>query len=82
VWAPEPILLTAYGVTRAAPAAVATPELFLLRWRFGTRPNPTMEDLAQRARPTELVIGRDKMEYSIGQWRLITANMQRMTCTS
>ncbi len=34
---PEPVLVTTYGVEKAAPVAAATPELPLLRWRFDTR---------------------------------------------
>jgi hypothetical protein len=56
-------LLAAYGVPKAAPATVAAPELPLLRWRFRTRPNLTMGDLAQQARLTKLVISRDNRKY-------------------
>jgi hypothetical protein len=63
VRAPELLLLAAYGVTQVAPAAAAAPELPLLRWRFRMRPTLTMVDLAQQAGQTELVLGRDNMEY-------------------
>jgi hypothetical protein len=60
---PDPILVAAYGVSEAAPAAEAAPELPLLRERFNVRPSLTKRELAQRAGPIELVIGRDYMQY-------------------
>jgi hypothetical protein len=72
VRAPEPLLLAAYGVTKAAPAAVAAPELPLLTWRFRTRLNLAMGDLALRARPTELVIRRDNRGY----WPMVSNHSQ------
>jgi hypothetical protein len=59
----ERLLVGAYGVTQAALAAVAAPELPLLRWRFGTKPCLPMKDLAQQAGPTELVLSKDSMQY-------------------
>ncbi len=59
---PDPILVAAYGVSEAAPAAEAAPELPLLRERFEVRPSLTMGELAQRAGPAKLVIGRDYMQ--------------------
>jgi hypothetical protein len=60
---PEPYLVAAYGVGEAAPAAVAAPELPLLRERFGVRPTLIMGDLAQKAGPIDLVIARDYRQY-------------------
>jgi hypothetical protein len=56
-------LLVAYGVSQVAPTTEDAPELPLLRGRFNTRPSLIMGDLAQRAGPTKLFIGRDYMEY-------------------
>jgi hypothetical protein len=60
---PAPLLVVAYGVSEAAPATEAAQELPLLRKRFNVWPSLTMGDLAQRAGPIELVIGRDYMLY-------------------
>jgi hypothetical protein len=60
---PGPILVAAYGVSEAAPAADAAPELPLLRERFAVRPSLTKGELAQRASPIELVIARYDMQY-------------------
>jgi hypothetical protein len=57
---PATFFVAAYGVSKAAQAA---PELPLLRERFNVRPSLTKGDLAQRAGPIELVIGRDNMQY-------------------
>ena len=67
---PDPILVAAYGVSEAAPAAKA-PELPLLRERFNVRPSLTKGELAQRTGPIELVIGSDTC--SIGPGRLLAA---------
>ncbi len=61
--APEPYLVAAYGVKEVAQSAEAAPELPLLRGRFKMRPTLTMEDLAQKAGPIELVIARDYRQY-------------------
>jgi hypothetical protein len=50
---PTPILVAAYGVSEAAPAAEAAPELPLLRKRFNVRPSLPMGELAQRAGPID-----------------------------
>ncbi len=60
---PAPFLVAAYGVSEVAPAVEAAPELPLLRERFNVRPSLTKKELAQRAGPIELVIGRDYMQY-------------------
>jgi hypothetical protein len=60
---PDPILVAAYGVSEAAPAADAAPELPLLPERFVVRPSLTKGELAQKAGPIELVIARDYMHY-------------------
>ncbi len=60
---PEPYLVAAYGVNKAAPAADAAPELPLLRERFGVRPALTKGGLAQKAGPIDLVIARDYRQY-------------------
>jgi hypothetical protein len=62
---PAPILVAVYGVSEVAPAAEAAPELPFLWERFNLRPSLTKGELAQRAGPIELVIGRDNMQY----WR-------------
>jgi hypothetical protein len=55
---PDPYLVEAYGVSKAAP-----PMLPLLRERFVVRPSLTKGELAQKAGPIELVIARDYMQY-------------------
>jgi hypothetical protein len=69
---PEPYLVAAYGVSEAAPAAEAAPELPLLRERFGVRPTLTKGDLAQKASPIDLVIARDYRQY----WPRLTDSSQ------
>ncbi len=60
---PQPYLVAAYGASEAVPAAEATPELPLLRERFGVRPSLTKGELAQKAGPIELVIARVYRRY-------------------
>jgi len=78
---PDPILVAAYGVSEVAPAAETAPELPLLRERFEVRPSLTMGELAQRAGPIELVIGRDYMQYwprQVNRSRTAGDNLYRM----
>jgi hypothetical protein len=72
--------VAAYGVSEAAPAAEAAPELPLLQERFNMRPSLTKGILAQRAGPIELVIGRDYMQY--WQGRLTPAEPPATICIS
>jgi hypothetical protein len=68
----RPYLVTAYGVSEAAPAADAAPELPLLLERFGVRPTLTKGELAQKASPIELLIAGDYRQY----WPMQTDSSQ------
>jgi hypothetical protein len=63
LWVPGPFLVAVYGVSEVVPAAEAAQEMPLLGERLNVRPSLTMGELALRAGPIELVIGRDYMQY-------------------
>jgi hypothetical protein len=77
---PDPILVVAYGVSEAAPAAKAAPELPVLRERFNVRPSLTKGELAQKAGPIELVLAW--ITCSTGLGRLTTAGLPATTYIS